>query len=89
MFRKIACKPALAIPMAALAMAASCAHAAPTEGPGDASFYNAPATAPAGGNGDLVSYRPAAVKLGPTAPATNAWNVVYQSTDSVGKVPAL
>ncbi len=85
MFNKFASKAVVALPLTALALAISAAHAAPVVGPADATFYNIPATAPAGVHGDLVSYRQTTVKLGDTAPATNAWNVVYQSTDSVGK----
>ncbi len=85
MFTHFAPRASIAIPLTALALAISAAHAAPVIGPADASFYNVPAAAPAGAHGDLVSYRTTTVKLGATAPATNAWNVVYQSTDSVGK----
>ncbi|RZL03905.1 MAG: Triacylglycerol lipase [Rubrivivax sp.] len=75
-------KSALALPLAALALAVSSAYAAPTQGPAGLAFYNAPA--PTGAHGDLISYRTTTVNLGANAPATKAWNVLYQSTDSVG-----
>jgi Secretory lipase len=34
-------------------------------------------------NGDLLTYRPAAINLGAEAPAFNAWNVIYQSKDGI------
>lgn len=77
-------KPALMLPLAALAMAVSSAYAAPVVGPADASFYTLPSPLPAGNHGDLVSYRKATVNLGKGAPAATGWNVLYQSTDSEG-----
>jgi hypothetical protein len=77
-------KAALTVPLAAIALAVSSAYAA-SVGPSDATFYTKPATAPSGKAGDLIQYRPTTVKLGAGAPATQAWNVLYQSTDSLGK----
>lgn len=74
---------ALALPLTALAFAASSAAAA-VVGPSDSSFYNAPATTPTGSHGDLIQYRKTTVSLGTGAPGVNAWNVMYQSTDSLG-----
>jgi hypothetical protein len=71
----------LAASVAALTM--SLAAQAATVGPADASFYNYPNPFPAGNHGTLISYRTATVKLGATATAAKAWNVVYKSTDSV------
>lgn len=71
--------------LAAVSVAMSSAHAAPPIGPSDASFYNPPAAAPMGLHGDLISYRPATVKLGHGAPAFNAWNVMYTSEDADGE----
>jgi Secretory lipase len=76
-------KRSFALPLAALALAVSSTYAAPMVGPADASFYTLPAPLPAGNHGDLLSYRQTSVKLGPDAPTTNAWNVLYQSTDSI------
>jgi pimeloyl-ACP methyl ester carboxylesterase len=75
-------KPALALPLAAIAFAVSSAYAAPSMGPAGMAFYDAPA--PTGSHGDLISYRSTSVNLGADAPAAQAWNVLYQSTDSVG-----
>lgn len=74
----------LTLPMAGLTMAVSLAYAAPTQGPTGIAFYNAPATIPAGSNGDLISYRSATVNLGDNAPGVKAWKVMYRSTDSLG-----
>lgn len=60
------------------------ALAAPVPGPAGNAFYTPPAAPPSGAHGDLVSYRTATVKLGAGAPAVNAWNVMYQSTDAKG-----
>jgi dienelactone hydrolase len=79
-------KTALCVPMAAIALAVSSAYAAPV-GPSDSSFYNVPAVA--GAHGDLIQYRPTTAKLGAGAPATKAWNVLYQSTDSLGVANAV
>lgn len=76
-----------ALPIAALALAISSAYAAPV-GPADATFYTQPA-ALAGAHGDLIQYRPTTVKLGADAPATKAFNVLYQSTDSQNKPNAV
>ncbi|MGH6648909.1 lipase family protein, partial [Aquabacterium sp.] len=75
-------KSALALPLAAIALAVSSAYAAPTQGPSGLAFYDA--ATPNGAHGDLISYRTASVNLGAGAPAVKAWNVQYQSTDSVG-----
>lgn len=80
-------KTALTVPVAALALAVSSAWAAPV-GPSDASFYNVPASL-SGQAGDLIQYRPTTVKLGTDAPSTQAFNVIYQSTDSLNKPNAV
>jgi len=80
-------KSALTVPVAALALAVSSAWAAPV-GPSDASFYNVPASL-SGQAGDLIQYRPTTVKLGTDAPSTQAFNVIYQSTDSLNKPNAV
>ena len=72
----------LAVPLAAIALAASNAHAA-TQGPAGMAFYTPPAVI-TGNHGDLISYRSTTVSLGTDAPAVNAWNVMYRSTDSRG-----
>jgi dienelactone hydrolase len=82
MFSTFLRKPALSLPLAALALAVSSAYAAPTTGPSGIAFYNA--ATPTGSHGDLISYRTTTVNLGTGAPGTKAWNVQYQSTDSVG-----
>ncbi|RZK99491.1 MAG: Triacylglycerol lipase, partial [Rubrivivax sp.] len=84
MIRTFLRQPALTLPLAALTLAVSSAYAAPTQGPSGIAFYNAPASAPTGAHGDLISYRTTTVNLGTDAPAVKAWNVLYQSTDSVG-----
>ena len=61
------------------------AATAATPGPPGLAFYTPPSTPPTGVHGDLVSYRTTTVSLGTGAPAVNAWNVLYQSTDSNGK----
>ncbi len=72
----------VALPLTALALAMSAAHAAPTVGsPNDATFYTYPTVS--GTKGDLISYRTATLKLGTDAPEVNSWNVVYQSKDSL------
>jgi pimeloyl-ACP methyl ester carboxylesterase len=82
MISPVSRKSVLAVPLAALALAVSSAYAAPTQGPSGIAFYN-PAT-PTGVHGDLISYRTATVNLGTGGAAVKAWNVQYQSTDSVG-----
>lgn len=77
----------LVLAMAAIAgglTAAAPAQAAPTPGPAGLAFYTPPEGPPTGTHGDLVSYRSATVNLGPGAPAVNAWNVMYQSSDALG-----
>lgn len=81
-------KTVLSVPLAAIALAVSSAYAAPVVGPSDATFYTNPAVL-GGAHGDLIQYRPATVNLGAGAPATKAFNVLYQSTDSVGKPNAV
>ncbi|MFI4919403.1 MAG: lipase family protein, partial [Legionellales bacterium] len=58
------------------------ATAAPILGPSDSSFYTAPTSV--GNAGDLISYRPATINLGTGAATTQAWNVMYRSTDALG-----
>lgn len=77
-------RSAQVVPLACLALAAGLATAAPAQGPSGLAFYNAPATIPAGANGDLISYSPASANLGDDAPGVKAWRVMYRSTDSVG-----
>ena len=81
-------RPALTLPLAAIAFAVTSAYAAPTSGPSGLAFYTAPASL-TGSHGDLISYRTATVNLGVDAPAVKAWNVLYQSTDSVGAANAV
>lgn len=57
--------------------------AAPVLSAGDLTFYTAPAIGTAA-KGDLLKYRSATVNLGNGAPAVQAWNVLYRSTDSLG-----
>src|SRR5690606_22377552 len=75
----------LAVPLAVLAVCATATSQAAVAGPSGPAFYTLPSPIPAGNNGDLISYRPATVKLGEGAPSTRAWNVLYRSTDSTGK----
>ncbi|MDE2402237.1 MAG: hypothetical protein KGL90_11290 [Burkholderiales bacterium] len=77
-------KSVLAVPLAAMAMAVTSAYAAPVVGPSGSTFYTLPSPLPAGNHGDLLSYRSTTANLGVGAPATKAWNVLYQSTDSIG-----
>ena len=70
------------VPLAAALVATGAAHAAPAVGPGDMSFYDAPA--PTARAGELLSYRPTTLNLGRNAPGHGAWNVKYQSTNSKG-----
>ncbi len=72
---------ALAAPLPALA--------APSMAPAGAAFYVPPAAVPTGNHGDLIWYRSATVNLGTGAPAANAWNVLYQSTDANGVANAV
>jgi hypothetical protein len=81
---------ALKLPLAAVALAASAAHAAPVVGPADESFFTNPDNASlSGANGDLLSYRSTTVNMGTTAIAAKAWNVVYKSTDSKDRAVAI
>lgn len=81
--RTTPCFALQALSAAALTCAATSGWAAPVEGPADMRFYDAPA-ALTGQHGDLIAYRKTAVDLGTGAPATQAWTVKYQSTDSRG-----
>jgi pimeloyl-ACP methyl ester carboxylesterase len=76
-------KQRLAIPLAALALAAGSACAAPVQGPADMSFYDATPVS-GGSHGDLIAYRLTSVTLGADAPQNKAWTVKYQSTNSKG-----
>lgn len=69
--------------LAALGLATS-ANAAFVQGPTGEAFYTPPSPLPAGGQGDLVSWRAATVNLGAGAPAVRAYNVMYRSTDAKG-----
>lgn len=83
-------KASFTLSLSALLVAS--AHAAPVLGSTDDTvFYTSPdiSTLTALGNGDLMSYRPATVKLGYNAPAAAAWNIIYKSTDSRDKVSAV
>lgn len=76
--------------LAALALVACSAWAAPVVGPADDTFFNAvPAAQLPGQAGALISYRTTTANLGADAPANQAWNVVYQSTDSRNQALAL
>ncbi|MCD6061190.1 MAG: Triacylglycerol lipase, partial [Moraxellaceae bacterium] len=57
--------------------------AAPPVSAVDLAFYTAPAIGTSA-KGDLLKYRSATVNLGNGAPAVQAWNVLYRSTDSLG-----
>lgn len=77
-------KPALLGLLAGLALPVqSVIAAAPPLSVVDLSFYTAPA--PSANKGDLLRYRTAVVNLGNGAPAAQAWNVLYRSTDAVGQ----
>ncbi|MDF1781249.1 MAG: alpha/beta fold hydrolase [Alcanivoracaceae bacterium] len=67
---------------ASLAFPMMAAHAAPVMGPSGESFYQPPVMA-GGAHGDLIWYRNAAANLGANAPAVQAWNVMYHSTDAL------
>jgi len=77
-------KSVLRLPMAALALAVSSAYAAPVASTADdATFFTYPLNdALTGSHGDLKTYRKTTLKLPASAPAVNAWNVIYQSKDS-------
>jgi pimeloyl-ACP methyl ester carboxylesterase len=62
--------------------AAAPAQAAPVQGPADSSFYTPPRPAANYAPGELVWWRPAALKLGAGAPSTNNWTFLYRTTDS-------
>jgi hypothetical protein len=70
---------------AGAARAAAGRAAVPTPGPDGIAFYTPPAGPPPGAHGDLVSYRPTTVDLGPDAPAADAWTVLYHSTDGLDR----
>lgn len=72
-----------AVPLLAALCLAAPAGAA-VQGPTGEAFYTPPSPLPAGGQGDLVSYRTTATNLGSGAPASRAWNVLYRSTDAKG-----
>ena len=57
MQRSLAHRGAARLCATALALAAGAVCAAPVVGPADQTFYNAPASIPAGSNGDLIQYR--------------------------------
>jgi hypothetical protein len=69
--------------LAGMALPLAPASAAPMAGPADMSFYTPPVL-PGGMQGELIWYRPASVDLGAGAPALQAWNVLYRSTDALG-----
>jgi len=69
---------------ASLAFFSTSAFAAPTQGPSGMDFYNPPSVFSAD-HGDLIWYREATVDLASDAPAANAWNVLYHSTNSKGE----
>ncbi len=77
-------KPALLGLLAAFFLPSPVAVAAPALDAVDLAFYLAPSLSPASNKGDLLRSRPAVVQLGNGAPAVQAWNVVYRSTDAVG-----
>ena len=81
--RKLSHRTAFGLPLATLALAASSAFAA-TQGPADDSFYNTVDPSATATHGDLISYRKTTTfNLGKDAPASSAWNVLYQSKDSL------
>lgn len=73
----------LLAPLAAAAFASASAFAAPVTGPSGLAFYTPPSPLPAGTHGDLIWYRSATPSIA-DAPAFDAWNVLYRSTDAVG-----
>jgi hypothetical protein len=81
-------RSALAVSLASIAMVPSLTLANPVVGPADPSFYDVPASLP-GKPGELIRYRPTKVNLGADAPSVQAFNVVYQSTDSLGQPDAV
>lgn len=73
---------------AGLAWACPVAQSAPLMGPSGSAFYTPP-TATYGAPGNLVWYRSTNVDLGDGAPAVKAWNVLYNSKDSLGAANAV
>lgn len=73
-----------AVPFLAAMTLAAGADAAFVQGPAGDAFYTPPSPLPAGGQGDLVSYRATTVSLGAGAPGVRAWRVMYRSTDAKG-----
>jgi pimeloyl-ACP methyl ester carboxylesterase len=74
--------------IAALWGASGHSRAAPVQGPTGTMFYSPPSTL-SGAHGDLIWYRTANVDLGDGAPAVSAWNVLYNSQDSLGAANAV
>ncbi|WP_026360160.1 lipase family protein [Amycolatopsis nigrescens] len=63
------------------------APAAADPWPPDDSFYVPPSPLPAGKPGDVLRWRPS--KPGPSSKTVNAWQVMYLSTDALGKPNAV
>lgn len=78
-------RPVLLGLLASLATPFAAHAAAPQLSVVDLSFYTAPPLAATSAKGDLLRYRPAVVNLGAGAPAVQAWNVLYRSTDALGQ----
>ncbi|MFE0021209.1 lipase family protein [Amycolatopsis sp. NPDC059021] len=81
----------LATGLAALLGASPANSAVPSAtagtGPFDDSFYTPPSPLPAGKPGDVIRWR--ASKAGPRKDSVNAWQVMYLSTDALGKPDAV
>jgi hypothetical protein len=79
----------LALLLLGLLAMTSVASATPVEGPEGMEFYAPPSATPVGVSGELIWYRPTTVNLNVTLPSNNAWSVLYQSTDQLGKPDAV
>ncbi|WP_103338399.1 lipase family protein [Amycolatopsis sp. CA-126428] len=66
---------------------APAAPAAPAPGPSDDTFYVPPSPLPAGKPGDVIRWRPS--KAGPRAASADAWQVMYLSTNALGRPDAV
>ncbi|WP_409463761.1 lipase family protein [Amycolatopsis sp. GA6-003] len=78
--------------LVALVLAAAFAPVAaaapdPGTGPADDSFYTPPSPLPAGKPGDIIRWRPS--KAGPRKASVDAWQVMYLSTNALGKPDAV
>lgn len=82
-------RPLVALPLLGLALAAvpalpTPAAAAATTAATAGDFYTTPSPLPNGKPGQLIRSEPTTVDLGGTAPATDAWTVMYHSRDAAG-----